>query len=144
MIVGLGLDVVSVDGFARQLEAEQSSFAAETFTAAERRYAEDEAKGRPAEHLAVRFAAKEAALKALDQAAALAGVEPSAVPLKQIEVLRDHRGRPALALYGEADQLANAVGADRALITLSHDGDAAVAVVIFERLPSLLPEAADR
>ena len=140
MIVGMGVDLVSLSAFGALLAERGSSFASATFTAAERRYAEHEALGEPTQHLAARFAAKEAALKALDQAAGLAGFTPSNLPLSTIEVVRDARGRPALALHAEAAALAERTGADRALLTLSHDGDAAVAVVVFERLgPPLAP-----
>lgn len=147
MIVGMGVDLVSLPSFAALVAEEGSSFVASTFTEAERRYAEHKALGPPTQHLAARFAAKEAALKALDQAAGAAGLVPPTVPLHTIEVVRDVRGRPALALHDEAAALAEQTGADRALLTISHDGDAAVAVVVFERLPvapavnSLAPSA---
>lgn len=133
MILGLGLDVVSVSGFAELLADEHSHFAGVTFTAGEVAYAEG-ATGRRAEHLAVRFAAKEATLKALDQASGLAGVTPPRVALTDIEVRRDGRGRPSLHLGGEAAWLAEEVGADRVFVSLSHDGDSAAAVVVLERL----------
>jgi len=134
VILGMGLDLVSVSGFEQLLEVKDSAFKRDTFTQRELRYAEEEALGRPSQHLAARFAAKEAALKALDHAAALAQVQPPALPLSSLEVVRDARGRPALALHDDAAALAERVGADRALLTLSHDGDSAVAVVVFERL----------
>lgn len=133
MILGLGLDVVSVRGFEELLADTHSRFAEASFTADERRYA-DEAHGRRSEHLAARFAAKEAALKALDSACLLAGVHPPDVDSQDIEVRRDLRGRPALHLAGAAAALAERVGVDRAHVTLSHDGDVAAAVVVLERL----------
>lgn len=133
MILGLGLDVVSLSGFEALLADEHSRFVAESFTADERRYAEG-AHGRRSEHLAARFAAKEAALKALDSACLLTGVHPPSLDLRAIEVTRDARGRPALQLQGEAAALAERVGADRAHLTLSHDGEMAAAVVVLERL----------
>ena len=134
MIVGMGVDVVSLCGMRALLETEDSAFEARTFTPQERQYSRREGLGDPIEHLGARFAAKEAALKALDQAAAAAGITPPGVPVSCIEVMRGQRGRPALALHGAAAALAEAAGADRGLLTLSHDGDTAIAVVIFERL----------
>jgi holo-[acyl-carrier protein] synthase len=134
VIVGLGVDVVSVEAFDQLLAVKDSAFRRDTFTARELQYAEEKALGKPSQHLAARFAAKEAALKALDQAAGLARVEPGRLPLTDLEVVRDSRGRPALALHDAAASLATAVAADRVLLSLSHDGDAAVAVVVFERL----------
>lgn len=133
MIVGMGVDVVSLSGFAPLLEA-PSTFEREHFSPDERAYAA-EATGSRVEHLAARWAAKEAALKALDHAAALAGTEPGEVRPREIEVARDARGRPAVRLHGAAARLAEETGADRAMLSLSHDGDVAVAVVAFERLP---------
>jgi holo-[acyl-carrier protein] synthase len=133
VIVGLGLDLVSISAFAELLADPHSHFTGVTFTPRELAYAE-RTVGRRQEHLAARFAAKEAALKALDQASGLAAVSPPRVPLTDIEVTRDERGRPALLLEGAAARLAEAVGADRALVTLSHDGDIAAAVVVLERV----------
>ncbi len=133
MILGLGMDLVSLPSFEELLADEHSAFAEATFTKEEVAYAED-GRGRRAEHLAARFAAKEAALKALDSACLLAGIHPPAVALRDIEVKRDLRGRPALHLSGGAASLAERVGADRAHLTLTHDGDVAGAVVVFERL----------
>lgn len=133
MILGLGIDVVSVKGFEELLADRHSRFAEATFTSGESAYA-DGAHGRRSEHLAARFAAKEATLKALDGACMLVGVHPPAVALTDIEVTRDLRGRPALHLRGAAAALAEQVGADRAHVTLTHDGDTAAAVVVFERL----------
>ncbi len=138
MIVGMGVDLVSLPAFGELIAERGSAFVAATFTDAERQYAEREALGAAAQHFAARFAAKEAALKALDQAAGLSGIAPPAVSLLSIEVVRDGRGRPALALHGEAAALAERTGADRALLTISHDGDAAVAVVVFEQLAAVM------
>jgi holo-[acyl-carrier protein] synthase len=132
MIVGMGLDLVAVSGFA-ELLAPPSAFEREHFTEQERRYA-TAGHGSREQHLAARWAAKEAALKALDHAAAAAGVTPPEVPAVSVEVTRDGRGRPGLRLHDAAASLAERVGADRALVTLSHDGDHAVAVVVLERL----------
>jgi holo-[acyl-carrier protein] synthase len=57
------------------------------------------------------------------------------VSLRDIEVARDDVGRPWLRLHGELPLLAEKLGADRAWVSLSHDGDYATAVVALERLP---------
>jgi holo-[acyl-carrier protein] synthase len=134
MIVGMGVDLVSLSTFEALVAERGSRFVEATFTAGERRYAERDALGPAAQHLAARYAAKEAALKALDHAAGALGIPPPAVPLPTIEVVRDGRGRPALALHDQAAALAEQTGADRALLTISHDGDTAVAVVVLERV----------
>lgn len=131
MILGLGVDLVDVEGF-RELCRSQP-FLAATFTADERSYASGVGHGVPEAHLAARFAAKEAAVKALDAACALLGVSPPAVPLGDIEVVRDQRGRPALCWHRRAAEVAGALEVRRAHVSLTHDGRGAAAVVALER-----------
>ena len=144
MIVGLGIDLVSVTQFAEQLADPASRFEEATFTEEEISYARRAPSHEPARHLAARYAAKEAAIKALDVACGRLGIDPPRVELREIEVARDDAGRPRLVLHGTADALAVEVGADRAWISLTHDGDSAAAVVTLERLIGAeLYEAAD-
>ncbi len=135
MMLGLGMDLVDVDAFGAQLEDGASVFRADAFTAAERRYAESAASGAPEMHLAARYAAKEATIKALDQSCAQRGVDAGGpLPLCDIEIARDPRGRPSLRLHGKAAALADRLGVDRMHLTLSHDGRYAAAVVACEAL----------
>ena len=134
MILGLGIDLVHVGTFAAQLADPASHFIAATFTDAEVAYANSAPSGDPARHLAARYAAKEAAVKALDVACARAGFAESLMSLRAIEVLCDAHGRPQLNFYGPAADLATRLGADRAWVSLSHDGPQAVATVLVERL----------
>ena len=135
MICGVGLDLVDVAAFRGLVGAKnaRTRFVSATFSAAELRYCEEDAHGDAVVHLAVRFAAKEATLKALDAAAAALGLSPASVPLNDVEVARDDRGRPTLALHGSADALARALEVKALHLSLSHDGNAAGAVVIAER-----------
>lgn len=132
MIAGTGIDLVCVSALAEQLRDRASTFAAATFTPEEIAYSTTAPSRQPARHFAARYAAKEAALKALDAACGRAGVQPAAIPLREIEVLRDARGRPSLMLHGAAAELAERARVDRALVSLSHDGDYATAVVTLE------------
>lgn len=135
MILGMGVDLVDVRSFSSQLSDTASHFVRATFTDAEVAYSRGASSGEPDRHLAARFAAKEATLKALDQACARAGVTPEQqVSLRSIEVRRDVRGRPHLDLHGEAAALATRVGVDRAWVSLSHDGNQALASVVVERI----------
>ena len=134
MIVGLGTDLVELSGFSSQLDDAASHFTRRTFTADEVTYCQGAISRQPTRHLAARYAAKEAAIKALDVACVRLGIEPSSLDYREIEVCRDDRGRPSLRLHGDAAKLADEVGADRAWVTLSHDGDYATAVVLFERI----------
>jgi holo-[acyl-carrier protein] synthase len=131
MILGVGIDVVDVGELAALVDG-SDRFVDATFTAEELAYARS-AAGRAVDHLAARFAAKEAALKALDGAAGLLGLMPPAVQLREVEVQRDARGRPSLALAGAAQQIAEALEIVRMHVSLTHDGNTAAAVVVLER-----------
>jgi len=76
------------------------------------------------EHLAARFAAKEAAMKALGTG--LAG----GVTWLDFQVEKNGAGAPALAVIGRAAELAAAAGIDQWLISLTHTDDAALASVL--------------
>ena len=134
MIVGLGTDLVRVPALAEQLSVPGTAFADVTFTPAELAYSHSAPSREPPRHLAARFAAKEAAVKALDIACAQAGLRRAPVALREIEVILDGAGRPSLRLCGEAAAIAAEVGADRAWVSLTHDGEYAAAVVALERI----------
>jgi holo-[acyl-carrier protein] synthase len=72
--------------------------------------------------LAVRFAAKEAVVKAL-------GKPNGVVSLREIEILSDPGGKPRVNLYGRAQNQAQGLGLDRLAISLSHSRENAIAVV---------------
>ena len=129
MIRGLGLDLVDLAGFRGQLAQPGTTFVEGAFTEAERREAEARPDHDPARHLAARYAAKEAFLKAWSGAAfgrtpVLVGVD-----LREIEVVSDGYGRPALRLHGRLREL---VGEVAVHVSLSHDGGVAGAVVVLE------------
>ena len=110
VVRGVGTDLVEVDEM-RALMSRQPRFAAHVFTEDERAYCERFAD--PAERYAVRFAAKEAVLKAL-------GVGLTESVLTEIEVRRQAAGPPSLHLAGRAAALAEAAGISSWLITLTH------------------------
>ena len=134
MILGLGTDLVAIKAMSTQLDDEASAFQSATFTAAEVGYSQGASSRAPQQHLAARFAAKEATIKALDTACRMAQLAWPRLSLRDIEVIVDEQGRPSLKLYGSAAALASALGADRTWLSLSHDGDYASAVVALERL----------
>jgi holo-[acyl-carrier protein] synthase len=115
-IVGVGVDVVDVERFARSLER--------TPRLAERLFTPDErAVARP-ERLAARFAVKEALAKALGA--------PSGLGWHDAEVVSDEGGRPWLKLRGTVAEAARACSADAWHVSLSHDGGIATAFVVLE------------
>lgn len=116
MITGVGIDLVEIDRLERAL-ARRPRLAERLFTASERKYAAGQA--RPGRHLAARFAAKEATIKAL----ALA----EGAPMHQIEVVSGVP--PQLRLSGRA---AEAAAGRRLHLSLTHTDVHASAVVVAE------------
>jgi holo-[acyl-carrier protein] synthase len=121
---GLGVDLARIERFRRLLMAEKAPVIDRLFTAGEKAYAL--AKKDPAPHLAARFAAKEAFLKALGL-----GLRQG-ISWQQMEVTRDELGKPSLQLSGRAAEIYHARGLCRLLLSYSHDGDYAFATVILE------------
>ncbi len=127
MILGLGLDLVDVARMARILDgppARAERFVARVFTPGERSFCD--ARADRASRYAARFAAKEAALKAL-------GV-PRGLRFHELEVVRDE-GAPVLSLAGAAAEAARRIGVERLHLSITHDGGIAAAVVVAEGGP---------
>ena len=121
MIVGIGVDVVLVERFARAV-ARTPLLAERLFTEAERLTPSGNA--RSAESLAARFAAKEAVAKALGA--------PSGLHWHDCEIVSDPDGRPWLTVSGTVAAAAAERGVARWHLSLSHDGGIASAMVIAE------------
>jgi len=134
LVIGIGIDLVQLASFKCQLDDPATTFAEATFTPAEREYCATSITKDPTLHYAARYAAKEAAVKALDAACALAGITVPLLNLGTIEVIRDPVGRPSLKFHGAASELAQTVGVDRAHLSITHEADYASAVVCLERL----------
>ena len=125
MILGLGTDLVDIDRVRRLLARHGEHAEARLFTAGERAYAARRAD--PARHFAARFAAKEAAYKAL------AG-SPLArrISWQDLEVVNDEDGRPTLRLHGRAAERAAELGVSAVWLTLTHADAVAAATVVVE------------
>jgi holo-[acyl-carrier protein] synthase len=117
----VGLDVVFIPRIAESLQSFGERFEERLFTAAEIAYARS-APGQRAERLAARFAAKEAVIKAL-------ALGDTGLDWRDIEVVRSEDGGCSIALHGAAAAALATRGADRVLVSLSHDADYAAAVV---------------
>ncbi|HVZ94764.1 MAG TPA: holo-ACP synthase [Phycisphaerales bacterium] len=117
-----GIDLVEVARIARMLEEHGERFEKRCFTGGELAYAR--ASRRVHEHLAARFAAKEAVLKALGTGLR-GGIEWT-----DIEVEHAAGGAPAIRLHGEAAKIAAGLGIRRWLVSLSHTDKLAIASVI--------------
>ena len=101
-------------------------FRERVFTEEERAYC-DSRGAAAAQHYAARFAAKEAAFKALRTG------WRDGLAWHHVEVASDELGAPLLRLSGRARDLFEGVGATHAHLSLSHTAEHAVAQVIFER-----------
>ncbi|MBX3213565.1 MAG: holo-ACP synthase [Labilithrix sp.] len=131
MIVGVGIDVCSIERMRRALERHGDRFFGRICSPAERA----DLTGRDqATALAGRFAVKEAFAKALDGA--------RGVGWHEVEVRRAASGKPVLELSGNAVTTVARFGADTWHVSISHDAGVAMAVVILERTRPPAPSAA--
>jgi len=124
-IIGHGVDIVEVVRIADMVERHADHFLGRVFTPSERAYA-DASPRRRFEHLAGRFAAKEAALKALGTG------WRNGIAWTDVEVIIEPSGRPALTMHAEASRSALASGIRAWHVSISHTGQHAIASVIGE------------
>ncbi len=124
MIVGIGIDMVHVQRLRTALDRHGARMRRRLFTSGE--LADCDSQRDPTECLAARFAAKEAALKALGTGK-IAGFRWT-----DLEIRRLASGQPTLALSGRAQQRGEEIGVRRLWVSLSHDGGKAVALVVLE------------
>jgi len=124
MIVGTGVDIIEVPRIKASLERFGERFLRRVFTPEEVRYC----LGKPnaAERLAARFAAKEAAMKAIGT-----GLRHG-VTWHDVEVVRLPGQRPTLRFSGQAAEFAARAGCRRSYLSLSHTAGHAIAHVILE------------
>ena len=124
MIVGLGLDIAEIDRIEAAVTRYGAPFLERIYTTREVAYCESHKN--KFERYAARFAAKEAAMKALGTG------WRRGVRWRDIEVARDPSGKPTLHLEGAARQIADHLGVKNISLTISHSGNLALAEVIFE------------
>jgi holo-[acyl-carrier protein] synthase len=124
MIVGLGVDITEVDRIEAAIKRHGRAFLLRIFTPLEIAYCERHRN--KAERFAGRFAAKEAAMKALGTGWA------RGVRWVDIEVVREPSGKPTLKLSGATREIADGLGVKNISITITHSENTALAQVIFE------------
>jgi len=124
-----GVDLVEVERL-RDAMARTPSFETRVFTEGERRYCRERAD--PVIHYAARFAAKEAALKALGLGITPLGIDAA---FQDIEVVRD-QGPPRLLLSGRPRAAAHRQGVTSTSLSLSHTDGHAVASVVMLAAPA--------
>lgn len=121
--IGLGIDLVEVARIRDLLTKHGERFKERTFTAGEIAYCDSCAD--PAMHYAARFAAKEAAAKAIGT-----GLWAEGVDWKDIEITRETSGKPTLHLHGGAKIHADQQGVTNFMVSLTHTRELAQAQVI--------------
>lgn len=124
MIVGTGIDIAETARIEEAMGRHGERFARRLFTPGEIAYCE-QFKNK-AERYAARFAAKEAAFKALGTG------WRDGVRWRDVEVIHQASGKPELRLAGRAEELARRQGVARIAVSLSHSNRYVVAQVIFE------------
>jgi len=128
MIVGMGVDVIDIARVERLVARHPERALQRLFTLREVDYCR--ARIRSAQHYAARLAAKEAAFKALT---AGTNARPlGAIAWKEIEIIARGGSAPTLELHGQARRAADAAGARRVLVSLTHSDHTAAAVVILD------------
>ncbi len=131
MLIGVGLDLAAAEIWREALDDPATAAVTGTFTADELGYAHS-AVGDVAEHLAVRFAAKEAFVKALGASHRHRPPRAPRLDLRDVEVANDDYGRPYLVLHGRAHALAEQMGVRHAWLSLTHERGTGAAVVVLE------------
>jgi holo-[acyl-carrier protein] synthase len=124
LIVGMGVDLAEVARVQQAIARRGEPLLRRLFTAKERAYCE-RFKNKY-ERYAGRFAAKEAAMKALGTG------WRCGVRWQDLEVVRETSGRPTMALHGEAGKIAARLGVKRISMSITHTSAQAFAQVIFE------------
>ena len=124
MIVGTGIDIAEVPRIAEAIKRHGERFLRRVFTEGEISYCD--AKANRVERYAARFAAKEAAMKALGTG------WNNGVRWRDVEVCRAPGGRPTIVFHGEAAQVAARMKANHVALSLSHTAEQAIAQVILE------------
>ncbi len=125
MIVGIGVDIAQIDRFEKLLERFGNRVAERLLT--EREQAQFAQRNHSATFLASRFAAKEALSKALGSGIA------GGIGFRSIEVVNDAQGKPELELHDQALLRMQQNKVSRSLLSLSHEKQYAVAMVVLER-----------
>lgn len=118
-VKGIGVDLAQIPRLRRVVERWANRFLRRVFTEEELAYCRR--RRDPIPHLAARFAAKEATLKALGTGLRMG------VNWREMEVRRERGEAPTMTLSGRCRAIADAKGGQRVLLSLTHDGDYAFA-----------------
>src|SRR4030066_1118283 len=123
MIYGIGIDIVKIERMKKVVEKWGNRFLERVFTEGEISYCYD--KKEPYLSFAVRFAAKEALIKAIGSA--------GPVSLTDIEVINIDTGKPFLKINGRLEVFIKEKSIRKAHLSLSHEHEYGVACVVLEQ-----------
>ncbi len=126
MIIGCGIDLVSIKRIENIVRRWGDNFICRIFTPLEQEYCEK--KSNKYQSYAGKFAAKEALLKAL-------GLGLRGVNWKEIEVINDNLGQPTIKTSGRLKEITSNKKVDKYFLTISHTKEYALAEVILEGPP---------
>lgn len=124
MIVGTGIDIAEVPRIAESINRFGERFIRRVYTEGEIRYCDT--KANRFERYAARFAAKEAAMKALGTG------WNNGVRWRDVEVVREPGRRPTIKFHGRAVEVANGLNAKNVSLSITHTAEQAMASVILE------------
>jgi holo-[acyl-carrier protein] synthase len=122
MILGLGIDIIEVERIKQKIK--NKNFLSKVFTKKEIELCEKSRNKN--EKYAVRFAAKEAFMKAIGTGWA------KGIKFNEIEILNEESGKPFVLLYGKTKEISDKIGVKKILVSLSHTKNYANSVVILE------------
>ena len=125
MIIGTGIDIAEVERVAGAIARFGDRFLERIYTPGERRYCDS--KANRVERYAARFAAKEAAMKALGTG------WNHGVRWQDCEVVRPPGSRPTIVFHGKAGEIAEKLGVKNAALSITHTAEQAFAQVILEK-----------
>ncbi len=130
MVYGIGIDIVKIERMRSVVKKWGQRFLKRVFTKNEISYCYD--KKEPYLSLAVRFAAKEALVKALGSEVSLS--------LTDIEVMNTNSGKPLIKVSGKLRKIFSAKSIKKAHLSLSHEHDYGIACVLLESNGSVKEE----
>lgn len=116
----IGIDIIEIGRIHKAIERWGERFLHRVYTESELRLCRQKPSS-----LAVRFAGKEAVMKAL-------GTGTKGISWREIEILAAPSGQPLVHLYGKAQKQADGLGLDKLAISLSHSEEYAIAFVVGE------------
>ncbi|MDB4349879.1 holo-ACP synthase [Omnitrophica bacterium] len=122
MVLGSGVDIIEVERVKEAVKKWGDSFLKKIFTDKEIKYANS--KRFVSQHLAARFATKEAVLKAFG------GGWTRTLPWKDVEIINDKNGKPEIKLYREAKKIYDKKKIEKIVVSMSHTKSYAVANAI--------------